>query len=210
MALIAVALTGAAFVGGIAFQHRGAGEAPAPAITSEQILEEIGAISQYATLEYRYTNVGKFEDRKDFYGWSVPLTTKSFIITYDGSMKLGLDGGTTVEVVGAQIRITIPPAVVLSHEIREDTVEVLDQSKNIFNQIQIEDYTAFAVEQKQVMERKARDNGLFEEARDQAEQQLGAFLRGLPGIREQYEVLFIRQPEPEAAAEDLSAEDQSA
>lgn len=192
--VVVVVLLLAAFVGGILFQNQSAPEDTAPTITSEQIMQEIGAISEFATLEYRYTNVGKFEDQKDFYGWSVPLTTKSFIITYDGAMKLGLRKPVSVEITGQQIRIALPPAEILSHEIHEDTLEVLDQTKNIFNQIQIEDYTTFAVDQKLVMETKARDNGLFEEAQAKAEEQLGAFLRSLPGIREEYEVVFTLQP----------------
>lgn len=192
LAAAVVILVGAAFVGGIVFQHGSAGQEAAPVITAEQIMQEINSISEFAALEYRYTNVGKFEEGKDFYGWSVPLTTKSFIITYDGAMKLGVRD-ISVAVSGQQIRITLPPAQVLSHEIFEDTLEVLDQTKNIFNQIEIEDYTTFAVDQKRVMEQKALDSGLFAEAQAQAEQQLGTFLRSLPGIRGEYEVQFTHQ-----------------
>ena len=36
---------------------------------------------------YYYTNMGRFENQVDFYGWKVPFTTKSFIVSYDGVIK---------------------------------------------------------------------------------------------------------------------------
>jgi len=55
-----------------------------PDITSDQISGKLTEISEYATLEYYYTNIGKFEEQGDFYGRKIPLSTKSFIVTYDG------------------------------------------------------------------------------------------------------------------------------
>lgn len=195
LALIVLLAVAAAFVGGALFTLFNRPEEPEetePVMTAETLEKEIQGIAQYASLEYRYTNVGRFEDRVDFYGWQVPFTTKNFIITYDGAMRLGIDGSDIqVSLAGSEIRIQLPAVRVLSHEIREDTLEVLDQSKNIFNQIQIEDYTSFATDQKQVMEQKAVDSGLFEEAADLAQRQLGDFLQALPGIRDTYTVTFV-------------------
>lgn len=53
-------------------------------ITSDLISGKLTEISEYATLEYYYTNIGKFEEQGDFYGRKIPLSTKSFIVTYDG------------------------------------------------------------------------------------------------------------------------------
>lgn len=160
-----------AFLGGFFLQGRL--YHTVPAITGELLGGELRSITEYASLEYCYTNVGKFEDRVDFYGWKVPLTTKSFIVTYDGVMKLGIrskDIGVTVR--GKEVHLQLPPAQILSHEIREDTLEVLDQTRNIFNPIQIEDYTAFAADRKGEMAKKARELGLFDRAREQAGEQL--------------------------------------
>ncbi len=190
--LVTAAVLSAAFVGGVQFQNKRTADRK-PLITSNLIANEIAGISEYASLEYRYTNVGKFEDRVDFYGWKVPWTTKSFIITYDGAMKLGIKGSDiTVKVDGDTILIALPPVQILSHEIHEDTLEVLDQTKNIFNQIQIQDYTGFAADQKAELEQKALEQGLFTEAARRAEGQLGAFLRGVLGEESGYQVVFAK------------------
>ena len=188
LALVVLVLVAGSFLGGALF-YRGKADQRAPQILSELIAGELSDLSEYASLEYRYTNVGKFEDRVDFYGWQVPWTTKSFIITYDGALKLGLRGNEVqVRTQKQEVILKLPPAQILSLEIYEDKIEVLDQSKNIFNPIQIEDYTSFAADRKREVEEKARQDGLFEEAQTRAEVQLGRLLREL--LPEDYTLRF--------------------
>lgn len=190
--VIAFVLAGG-FFGGMMFQNRAASNS-VPAISSNIIANELTGISEYASLEYRYTNVGKFEDQGDFYGWKVPLTTKSFIITYDGVMKMGIRGeDIAIDVEENQILVTLPPAEILSHEIKEDTLEVFDQTRNIFNQILIEDYTTFAADRKKEMEKKALEKGLLQEAEERVEQQLALFIKSIAGADGDYEIVFKRQ-----------------
>lgn len=187
--IIVLVMTGG-FFGGVKFQNRAVANSE-PIIFSDLIANKLTGISEYSSLEYLYTNVGKFEDQGDFYGWKVPLTTKSFIITYDGVMKMGIKGEDIhIDVEGNQIIVAIPPAEILSHEIKEETVEVFDQTRNIFNQIRIEDYTNFAVDRKKEMEKKALENGLLEEAQERAEQQLTLFIRSIVGADGDYEITF--------------------
>ena len=51
---------------------------------------EIQDIGELATVEYLYTDAGKFEDPKQLFGKNVPFTTKSFIAKWDGSIKAGV------------------------------------------------------------------------------------------------------------------------
>jgi len=159
-----------------------------PDITSDQISGKLTEISEYATLEYYYTNIGKFEEQGDFYGRKIPLSTKSFIITYDGVMKMGIRGeDINVAVKENQIIVHMPPAEILSHEIKNDTMEVFDQTRNIFNPIKIEDYNAFYSDNKKEMEDKVIKNGLLKEAEERAEQQLTLFISNIAG---DYEIIF--------------------
>ncbi|GAB1476022.1 hypothetical protein MASR2M70_08540 [Bacillota bacterium] len=160
-----------------------------PVITSDLIAGELTEISELASLEYRYTDVGKFEDQGDFYGWKVPFATKSFLITYDGVMKLGIRGeDVNVETEGNRIIVTIPQAEILSHEIKEDSIKVYDQTKNIFNQILIEDYADFASNQKKEIEKKAVEEGFLEEAEKKAEKQILLFITSIVGTEGEYEI----------------------
>lgn len=159
-----------------------------PTITSDLLSQQLGAISELATVEYRYTNMGKFENQVDFYGWKVPLTRKSFIVSYDGMIKAGIDAKEiAVTVRGNHITLKLPEPVILSHEIEEDSLEILDETSFIFNPLQISDYTGFSVDQKVKLEARAVENGLLAEAGEKARAAVAELLALAPGM-EQYEL----------------------
>lgn len=186
--VIAAAL---AFGGGMLFSNK-LGQPSEPTYSSDTIGNEIKEISEFAAMDYRYTNVGKFENQIEFYGWKVPFTNKNFIITYDGSMKLGVEADkVSVDVSGDTIKITLPEVTILSHEIYENSIEVMDQSKNIFNQIQVEDYAGFANDQKKVMEKKIENGDVYEQALERTQTQIEGMLTVLPGLSDRYDIEFI-------------------
>ena len=155
------------------------GEEPTT-ITSDLLSQQIQSISELASVEYNYTNMGKFENQATFYGWKVPFTTKSFILSYDGKIKAGIDMSLVeVEMHNKNIDITIPQAKILSHEIDEKSIEVFNETKNIFNQISITDYNQFAIDQKESMENKAKEKGLLKEAQDKAKETIKTFVESM-------------------------------
>lgn len=165
--------------------HIGGQEEEGPVITSDLLGQQLRSVQELVSVEYRYTNMGKFQDQIDFYGWDVPFTTKSFIVSYDGVIKAGVDlSQAQVEVSEAArtVTITLPESQILSHEIFEDSIEVFDETNNIFNQITIEDYTGFTQDQKEVVTQKAIDNGLLTAADEKAQEAVEALLTLLPGM----------------------------
>lgn len=184
LVLIGLAALGLSFVLGAVLSHRDA----APVITSELLGQQLANVRELSTVEYHYTNMGKFENQVDFYGWKVPFTTKSFIVAYDGVIKAGVDlSGLETQVSGQRITISLPAPVILSHEIDEDSIEVFDQTHNIFNPIEITDYTGFTADQKDAIEEKAVGNGLLTAAAERAEGAVKGLLSALPGT-EEYEI----------------------
>jgi hypothetical protein len=158
----------------------GGGETP-PQLSAVVLEQQLTEIRELATVTYTYTNMAQFESSNDFYGMTVPFTTKSFILTYDGTIKAGIDlSAASAEVKDASVIITLPEARILSHEIDEDSVEIFDEKTSIFNPFTVEDFTAFQADQKSAMETKAMERGLLAEARTRAEsgvrQLLGAVL----------------------------------
>lgn len=177
--LIAV-VAGAFFLGGVM-----AGRNSQPQITSALLGQRLNAIQELATQEYHYTNMGRFQNQLDFYGWKVPFTTKSFIVAYDGVIKAGVDlSELQVEVSGKTISVTLPEGKILSHDIDEDSLEVFDETKNIFNPIQIEDYTGFTADQKASMEERAISEGLLTAASERARTVVEEFITALPGAED--------------------------
>ena len=164
------------------------GEEPT-AITSDLLSQQIQSISELASVEYNYTNMGKFENQATFYGWKVPFTTKSFILSYDGKIKAGIDMSLVeVHMSGKNINISIPKAKILSHEIDEKSIEVFDETKNIFNQISITDYNQFAIDQKESMENKAKEKGLLEEAQNKAQETIKTFVESMCSSDDEYKI----------------------
>lgn len=149
-----------------------------PDITSELINNRLEDAKELTTLKYHYTNMGQFQNQSDFYGWKVPFTTKSFIVSYDGVINAGVDlDGAMVKVTGKKIQIMIPHAKILSHEIYEESLQVFLEKDSIFNPIKISDYNDFSMDQKQIVEEKAIDKGLLTEADKKSEEAIRDILR---------------------------------
>ncbi|MDR0497805.1 MAG: DUF4230 domain-containing protein [Treponema sp.] len=170
-------------------------------ISAHTVVKEVLPIGEFASLSYHYTTVVKDINSKDIKGWTIPFTTRRYIFTYDGTMKLGIDG-THIRVDEAElpaesssalpiIRIILPPIKILSHEAHENTIEVFEQSQTIFNQIRIADAFRVTAERKRELEEKVMAGIVVKEAETSTEQQLKALFKSLPGIRDNYEFVFL-------------------
>lgn len=155
--------------------------------TSDIIGQQVAEIGELAAIEYHYTNMGKFENQIDFYGWPVPLTKKSFIVSYDGEIKAGINvAAADVSLSGKEIVITCPAPEILTHVIDMESITVFDETRNIFNPISITDYQRFSLDQQAAIETKVIEEGLLAEAKTRAEQ---ALLR-LLALDDEYSIVF--------------------
>lgn len=158
-------------------------------ITSTTIKNQLTEINELALYSYDYSKVGKFSNKLSFNGWKIPLTQKNFIITYDGSIKAGIDlKQAKISIDNDQLNITLSAAKILSHEIDEKSIEVYDESSNIFNQISINDYKSFATKEKKKNEKEAISNGILEKSKTKAEQTLTTYLQAIPEIKDHYKL----------------------
>ncbi len=168
-AVLSLALLLLLFAAGIAYDRHLQAQ-NTPVITSDLISERLHTISELATVEYHYTNMGQFKNQVDFYGWNVPLTQKSFILSYDGVIKAGIDASQiSVALQEQTILISLPQSKILSHEMDEDSLVIFDETNSVFNPLTIRDYTDFAAAQKAEIEARAIKNGLLTEAQTRAQ-----------------------------------------
>lgn len=135
-------------------------------------IQEIGEL---ATIEYLYTDAGKFEDSAELFGkeleWS--FTTKSFVAKWDGVIKAGIDISEVVaeeDAEAKEIVVYLPEAKILSHEIDEESIETLDQKNGLFNPVEVEDVRKFDAISKETMEEKVIENGLLDKAFENAKE----------------------------------------
>ena len=136
---------------------------------------DIQDIGELATVEYLYTDAAKFEDPKKLFGKELPFefTTKSFVVKWDGVIKAGVDiTQVTAEADDTEKKIVVklPKAMILSNEIDDDSVEVLDEKDGLFNSIKVEDVKSFDAVSKDDMEQRAIDHGILEKASENAKE----------------------------------------
>jgi len=141
-------------------------------VTISLIESEIKEIGELATIEYLYTDAGKFEDPKELFGVNIPFSTKSFIAKWDGTIKAGVQiDKIIVEINDARKEIVIhmPKAEILSHEIG-DNIETLDEKDGLFNPIKVDDVREFDAVSKEAMEQRAIENGILDKAYENAKE----------------------------------------
>lgn len=160
-----------------------------PVITSETVSESIRAVRELVTREYLYTNAGRYENHREISISSitvgVPLTRKSFTVVYDGCVKVGIDlnrAWIDVEESTRSVTVTLPSSEITSHEIFENTVQVVDEKDALFNKNTIDDYNDFMTRQKEDMERKIRSSGFLTGADREAREIVRSVLSLLPGM----------------------------
>lgn len=142
-------------------------------VRMDVIEAKIQDIGELATIEYLYTDAGKFEDANKIFNVKVAFTTKSFIAKWDGVIKAGIDVDDVVVDIDKSdklINIVLPKAKILSHEINSDSVETLDQKDGLFNPVKVEDVRTFDAISKEAMEERAIENGILEKATDNAQE----------------------------------------
>ena len=166
-----------AFISGIFFANK----QTEPEITSTLIQNRIEQASDLVTTKYHYTKVGKFENSLNLNGWSIPLTNKYFILTFEGEIQLGTDlSKANIEISDSTIHVTVDKPTVISNSIDESSIEVYDETKNIFNPISVSDYKAFAVEQKEKALSEAKKKGLMKEAQKNTEKSIKQIISIIP------------------------------
>ena len=97
----------------------------------------------------------------------------------------------TIDVKDNIITVSLPPSQILSHQVDNDSLQVFDETNNIFNQIKIEDYSDFCAEQETVMEQKAIASGLLDEADEKAKSVICDILNANQLINDLYVIEFV-------------------
>lgn len=163
----------------------------APGISLSVIESEIRNIGELATVEYIFTDAARFSDSKQIKDWNIPFTEKSFLMKWDGTIKAGINVeniDVSIDVEKQEIVIALPQAEILSYEVDESTVEVLDEKDNVFNSISVDDKVNFDTSTKEAMIERAVENGLLEKAQKQAE---AVVTNLLTAFAENYTITFI-------------------
>lgn len=161
----------------------------------ETNLKEIGEL---ATMEYQYTNVGKFTD--DLHPWDIhiPFTEKTLICKWDGVIKAGIDMNEVVIKIdkpNKKLTVHTPAAKILSHETDENSYETLQEKDGLWNRVKAEDVRKMDKASKEEMEKRVIGNSILEKANANAEVILRRMLLSNSVIAKGYTIEFVVEAE---------------
>ena len=140
-----------------------------PEYTASSVFERIVDIQEISLVQYNYTGVVGFEDRKTVADINVPFTRKHFLVKYDGYIKGGIDfDEIDIEVFERRVSVRLPKPRIIDNVIDESSLVVYDESNNIFNPIKIEDYNDALIMEKAKMEQEAMEKGILDRVQSQA------------------------------------------
>lgn len=165
-----------------------------PVITRDELEQQINSLSELVTIKYIYRNAAQKTGEKTWlWGWPMPFSDVSLLATYDGTITAGIDLKDVKFSVGENTKtifIEMPRSRIFDHNIPPETINILKVENNLFNSITLNDYNQFISAEKKDMAQQAIDRGILEDASNEAEAVIEAFLKTIPGI-EAYTLKFI-------------------
>lgn len=190
VSIMLVVLVVLGIVGGYYFTHRDNGK---PKITNETVGVQIKELKELSTIQYKYKEVVSREDWNTLFNFKLPFTKSSFIVSYTGILKIGIDLAETkinVDEGSKTIKITLPESKILSNDLDFKSLKVYDEKNSIFNPIKVEDYTEFTQGGKENAEKDARESGVFEQSKEVAKKIITEMLNTTKEIKENYKIIF--------------------
>ncbi len=157
-----------------------------PIITRETVVEQLGSIRELVTQEYIYTNADKRESSATWlWGIERPFSGNSILVTYDGTIKAGVDlsqADIVIDDENQTITVTLPPSQITDNNIPQESITVVEVKNGLFNEVTFDNYNEFIAEQKLIMEQRAIGQGLLTKADEEAAALVKSILSVLPGM----------------------------
>ena len=164
-----------------------------PKITNETLGIQVKELKELTTIQYKYKNIATREDWNTLFNIKLPFTKSSFIVTYTGVLKIGIDlSETKVEVdeSNKKIKVILPEPKILSNDLDLSSVKVYDEKNSIFNPVKIKDYSEFTKSGKENAEADAKESGVFEQSKEVAKKVITDLLNTTKEIKENYKIVF--------------------
>lgn len=157
-------------------------------IQTDIIREEIKQISKYSAYENNYTSILFYSDQNQIFGIDIPLTENRLIATIDGKMNIGIDGekvnfSTKTDAQGnvTEIHLSLPHSEILDNYTDQETLQIYDEKKNIFNPVKVADYSGLIVDSEKKEEEKVLRSDLLEKSDERIRQLMTSYLQGVYG-----------------------------
>ena len=165
----------------------------------DAIKEEVREVSKYTAYEFDYTSIVHFSNTKTFQGVNIPLTGNKFIATIDGKMNIGIDADV-VDITETKnsdgkvtkIVLTVPHSEIQDNYTMQDTLEIYDETNNIFNPVKITDYQELIVETEKKEEKKVQEGDILQQADERIKFLLTVYLQKVYGEDVEIECKYVQ------------------
>lgn len=155
--------------------------------TTKLGFEDIG---EFATQSAYCTEVSATANARKLFGHNLPFTQSNIVFSYDVVIKAGYDfSAITWDVHDTTITVTLPEVKVLSCEVKEDSFKKYVEDESIFTPFTLDDNNNAMKALKETAQTDAIANGLYENARSNAETMLTTFFSSAYDM-DQYTIEF--------------------
>ena len=145
--------------------------------TTKLGFEDIGEL---ATQSATCTSVRVEDKDRTLLGVAIPFTNSKAIYSYDVIIKAGIDFGEVkwkVDEDNKKVRVKIPEIKIISSNIDYDSFKLYHEDESVFTPISMEERNESMKDLQATSEKDAIANGLYDNARDNAEVMLTAFIQ---------------------------------
>lgn len=147
-------------------------------------------IGEMATQVAYCKEVDKIDKLADWYGMVIPFTQSKYIYSYNIVIKAGFNFEEIEwRKQDKTIQVKLPEIKILSSEIDYDSFKVYHEQDSIFTKVNLEERNESILKLKEKAEQDAIANGLFENARANAEMILKGFFGQVYDLDE-YKLVF--------------------
>ena len=155
--------------------------------TTKLGFEDIG---EFATQSAYCTEVSSTANARKLFGHNLPFTQSKIVFSYDVVIKAGYDfSAITWDVQDTTITVKLPEVKVLSCEVKEDSFKKYVEDESIFTPFTLDDNNNAMKALKETAQTDAIANGLYENARSNAETMLTTFFSSAYDM-DQYTIEF--------------------
>lgn len=155
--------------------------------TTKLGFEDIG---EFATQSAYCTEISSTTNARKLFGHNLPFTQSNIVFSYDVVIKAGYDfSAITWDVKDTTITVKLPEVKVLSCEVKEDSFKKYVEDESIFTPFTLDDNNNAMKALKETAQTDAIANGLYENARSNAETMLTTFFSSAYDM-DQYTIEF--------------------
>ena len=150
-------------------------------------------IGELATQSAYCTEVNVTDTSRELLGVKIPFTQSKYIYSYDFVIKAGMDfEKISWDEKDNKITVKLPEIKILSNEAVDDSFKVFHEKESVFRQVTLEENIGAIEQLKKNAVKDAIANGLYDNARVNAETMLTAFFGNVYDM-DKYQIEFISE-----------------